>query len=315
MLSRRQLRSKCLQALYAYFQSDNTNIATGEKELIHSIDKVYDLYLYQLSLLMEVVAFADLKLQDAKQKRLPTPENLNPNTKFVDNKLIAKLKINRQLQQALAKNKISWTHEKEYVENLFQEIKKSPEYDLYINSGENSFDEDKNFIIKAFKKHIAESELVEQYFEEKSIYWSDDIELVDSMVVKTFKSFSESSDEFHPVLKLYNDEEEDKEYVLQLFRKAIIHSGEYEKIIAEKTQNWEVERIALMDILIMKMAICELLNFSSIPVKVTLNEYIDISKRFSTPKSKVFVNGILDKLIADFKAMNKIIKTGRGLLE
>ncbi len=315
MLSRRQLRSKCLQALYAYFQSDNTNIAIGEKELLHSIEKVYDLYLYQLSLLIEVVDYSDLKLQEAKQKRLPTADDLKPNTKFVDNQLLGKLKLNRQFQQALAKNKISWSNEQEYVRNLFLEIKKTPEYDTYMNSGENSFEEDKNFIIKTFKNHIAESELVDQFFEEKSIYWSDDIELIDSMVIKTLKSFTESSDEFHPILKLYNDEEEDKEYVLELFKKTIIHSKEYEKIIAEKTKNWEVERIALMDILIMKMAICELLNFQSIPVKVTLNEYIDISKRFSTPKSKVFVNGILDKLILDFKTQNKIIKTGRGLLE
>ncbi|MDQ3191580.1 MAG: transcription antitermination factor NusB [Bacteroidota bacterium] len=315
MLSRRQLRSKCLQALYAYFQSDNANIAIGEKELLHSIEKVYDLYLYQLTLLNEVVDYADLKLQEAKQKRLPTAADITPNTKFVDNKLLGKLKLNRQVQQALAKNKISWSNEQEYVRNLFQEIKKTPEYDTYMNSDESTFEEDKNFIIKTFKNHIAESELVDQFFEEKSIYWSDDIELIDSMVIKTFKSFTESSDEFHPILKLYNDEEEDKEYVLELFKKTIIHSKEYEKIIAEKTKNWEVERIALMDILIMKMAICELLNFQSIPVKVTLNEYIDISKRFSTPKSKVFVNGILDKLIADFKTNNKIIKTGRGLLE
>lgn len=315
MLSRRQLRSKCLQALYAYFQSNNTNIALGEKELLHSIEKVYDLYLYQLSLLIEVVHYADSKLQEAKQKRLPSPEDLSPNTKFVDNRLIGKLKINHQLQKELSKHRINWSNDIEFVRNLYQEIRNSQEYNDFMASSESSFDEDKQFIISIYKNHIAGSISFDQYFEEKSIYWSDDIELIDSMVLKTFKSFDEASDEYHPILNLYNDEAEDKEYVLQLFKKTIIHSAEYEKIIASKTKNWEVERIALMDILIMKMAICELLNFSSIPVKVTLNEYIDISKRFSTPKSKVFVNGILDKLIADFKEQDKIKKTGRGLLE
>ena len=315
MLSRRQLRSKCLQALYAYFQSNNTNIALGEKELLHSIEKVYDLYLYQLSLLIEVVNYADSKLQEAKQKRLPSPEDLSPNTKFVDNRLIGKLKINHQLQKELAKHRINWSNDIEFVRNLYQEIRNSQEYNDFMASSESSFDEDKQFIISVYKNHIAGSISLDQYFEEKSIYWSDDIELIDSMVIKTFKSFIEHSDEYHPILNLYNDEEEDKEYVLQLFRKTIINSAEYEQIIASKTKNWEVERIALMDILIMKMAICELLNFPSIPVKVTLNEYIDISKRFSTPKSKLFVNGILDKLIADFKEQDKIKKTGRGLLE
>jgi transcription antitermination protein NusB len=315
MLSRRQLRSKCLQALYAYSQSNNLSLAAGEKELLHSIDKVYDLYLYQLSLILEIVDFASVKMDEAKLKRLPKPEELNPNTKFIENQLIAKLKLNKQIHSELAKRKISWSSEIELAKKFFNEIKESAEYINYMNSGNNSFQEDKEIIRKIYKLFIAGSETMEQFFEEKSIYWVDDIELIDSMVLKTYKSFNESSDEDSPILKLYNDEEEDRQYVIDLFRNTLIHGDEYEAIISEKTKNWEVERIALMDIIIMKMAICELINFPSIPVKVTLNEFIDISKRFSTPKSKVFVNGVLDKIIIDLKTNGKIKKSGRGLLE
>jgi transcription antitermination protein NusB len=315
MLSRRQLRSKCLQALYAYSQSSNSSIAAGEKELLHSIDKVYDLYLYQLSLILEIADFAANRLEEAKLKKLPNPEDLNPNTKFIDNRFIGKLRINKQLHEGLAKRKLSWAGDNELIKRFFNLIKESADYINYMNSETSSFQEDKDLIIKIYKEFIINSEEFEQYFEEKSIYWLDDIELVDSMVIKTLKSFTATSDESHPLMNLYNDEEEDRKYVIGLFRKTLLNGEEYEKIVADKTKNWEVERIALMDILIMKMAICELLNFPSIPVKVTLNEFIDISKRFSTPKSKVFVNGILDKIIVDFKAKDKIKKTGRGLIE
>ncbi|MBA3900471.1 MAG: transcription antitermination factor NusB [Bacteroidetes bacterium] len=283
--------------------------------MIHSIDKVYDLYLSQLSLILEIVDLASLKIEEAKLKRLPKPEDLNPNIKFIENQFIGKLRINKQLHRELAARKISWAGEIEFVKQLFKEIKESADYINYMNSGTNSFQEDKDFILKVYKSHISGSEVFEQHFEEKSIYWVDDLELIDSMVLKTYKSITQSSDESHPLLKLYNDEEEDKQYVIDLFRKTLVHGDDYEKIIADKTKNWEVERIALMDIIIMKMAICELLNFPSIPVKVTLNEFIDISKRFSTPKSKVFVNGVLDKIIVDFKTNDKIKKSGRGLLE
>jgi transcription antitermination protein NusB len=315
MLSRRQLRSKCLQALYAYSQSQNTSMAAGEKELMHSITKIYELYLFLLIVIPEVSDLASKKIEERKQKILPKQEDLNPNTKFIGNELIAKLKQNRALNKALSNYKTNWSNDSDFIRKVYQEITSSHEYEKYMANPEKSFEQDKELIIGIYKKFIAGSEELEQLFEEKSIYWMNDIELVDSMVVKTFKSFTKESDEQHPILDLYNDEQEDKEFVIDLFRKSILNSDSYEEMISDKTQNWEIERIALMDVLIMKMAVCEILNFPSIPVKVTLNEYIEISKWYSTPKSKLFVNGILDKIIADLKAQNKIKKSGRGLME
>jgi transcription antitermination protein NusB len=290
-------------------------MAAGEKELLHSIEKIYELYLFLLLVLPEVTDLAAKKIEERKQKILPTKEDLNPNTKFINNQLIAKLKANRPLNYALSKQKVNWANDSDFIRKIYLEIKGTEEYEKYIANPERSFDEDKELIISLYKKLIAGSEELEQLFEEKSIYWMNDIELIDSMVVKTYKSFTENTNEDHPILKLYNDEEEDKEYVVNLFRKTILNEYEYENLISDKTQNWEIDRIALMDILIMKMAVCELLNFPSIPVKVTLNEYIEISKWYSTPKSKIFVNGILDKIIADLKGQDKIKKTGRGLME
>jgi transcription antitermination protein NusB len=315
MLSRRHLRSKCLQILYAYFRVDGNNLASGEKELLHSINKVYDLYIYRLSLIVEISEFAQRRMEEGKNKVLPKPEDLNPNIKFVENRLVKKLRENTALKSELNARKINWGQEHELVKKLFLEIRDTAEYSEYMNSGNSSFAEDKEFIVKIYKKYLAESESLEYFFEEKSIYWMDDPELINSMVVKTFKNFAEDSEQSLPLMNLYNDEKDDREFVVELFRKTIVNSQEYEQIISDKTKNWEVDRIALMDILIMKMAMCEILNFPSIPVKVTLNEYIDISKRFSTPKSKVFVNGILDKIIADLKTADKIKKTGRGLIE
>lgn len=315
MLSRRHLRSKALQALYAYFQSDNNNIAAGEKELTHSIDKVYDLYLFQLSLLPELVDYAVIKMEEAKLKRLPSPDDINPNMRFINNRVIEKLRINRNLRRALDTKKINWVSEQEFTKQIFSLIRETPEYVEYLNNPEDSFENDQLYISKLYKKYISEAEDLESYFEEKSIYWSDDWDLVSSTIIKTIKSFKESSDDFHPISPLYKDEEDDRDFVMNLFRKTIFNNQQFEDIIADKTKNWEVDRIALIDILILKMAMAEVINFPSIPVKVTLNEYIDISKRFSTPKSKTFVNGVLDKIIFDLKRDGKIQKTGRGLIE
>lgn len=315
MLSRRHLRVKVLQTLYAYFQSENSSVHAGEKELLHSIEKVYDLYLYQLSIFPELTHASSNILEERKKKRLPTREDINPNQRFVNNKAIAALTANSELTRVLEKRKINWVGQQELIRKVFFEIAGSPEYAAYMNAEEESFEADKNFLIKIFKYYIADSETLEHFYEEKSIYWLDDFELVNSMVLKTLKGITPENVSTFTLAGLYNDEEDDKAYMLELFRKTIENNKEYEALVSAKTQNWDVERIALMDILIMKMAVCEVFNFPSIPVKVTLNEYIDISKRYSTPKSSTFINGVLDKLVATFKTEGKIKKTGRGLLE
>lgn len=304
-----------MQALYGFFQSDTKDLARSERELFSGIDKVYDLYIYQLALLLELQHVVSIITEDAKEKHLPTEAERNPNLKFIENKFIKQLSENIHLKREMNNRKISWNNEFEMVKRIFNTIKVSEMYTQYMSAETSDYKSDRDFITAIFKEFIADFELVNHLYEEKSLHWGDDIYLVNPMVVKTIESFSESSAPDFELMPLYKDREEDMEFVKDLFRQTVIRNTENEKLIGDKTKNWEVERIALMDVLLMKMAITEVLHFSNIPVKVTLNEFIEISKMYSTPKSKIFINGILDKLIADFKRDNMLNKMGRGLME
>lgn len=304
-----------MQALYAFFQSDNRDLPRSERELFNGIDKIYDLYIYQLALLVELRHVAATLVEEARNKRLPTKEDLHPNLKFVENKFIHQLAENIHLKREMNNRKINWNNEFELVKKIFNTIKASDEYNKYMNVSDDSYKTHRNFVLEIFKEHIADFELLNHFYEEKNLYWGDDIYLVNPMIVKTIESFKEGAAPDFALLPLYKDKEEDEQFVKDLFRQTAIKDEETKKLIGEKTKNWEVERIAMMDVLLMQMAITEALCFSNIPVKVTLNEFIEISKIYSTPKSKVFINGILDKLIADFKAENRMKKTGRGLME
>lgn len=304
-----------MQALYAYFQGDNKEPDKSEKELMNNINKIYDLYVYLLLLIVELRDQAVKIIDDARNKRLPTASDLNPSMRFVDNAVIKQLAENKQLMREAANRKITWQTDDELVRKILTAIKAGDDYKAYTESPEQSYEADKQFMIAVYKNCIDEFELLEHYFEQKSIYWIDDMRLVSNGVVKTFEALSATSTPDSLLIPLYKDEEDDRRFVVELFRKTILHEKEAEKIIAEKTKNWEVERIAMMDILLMKMAITEILYFESIPVKVSLNEYIEISKLYSSSKSKLFINGILDKLLHDFKRDNKLVKSGRGLME
>jgi len=319
MLSRRQLRVKVLQSLYAFIQSDNDRLEVGEKKLFISIDKLYELCFWQLAILVEVVGFAKTRSEEAKLKHFPSENDLNPNTKFIDNLFIKKLINNREFQKQCDLYKINWSEETEMIRRLYVRIKDSNDYLDYMNSGESSFVEDSEFIIKAFKKHIIKSDSLRNFYEDQSIYWTDDYHNATSLVVKMINVITEDSDEYLKlprIIKTSGDvDDEDRTFTKLLFHKTILKSEYYEKLITEKAVNWEFDRIASMDILILKMALAELLEFPSIPIKVTLNEYIELAKYFSTPKSSTFVNGILDKLISELNKEKKIEKTGRGLME
>lgn len=304
-----------MQALYGFFQSDTKDLARSERELFSNIEKVYDLYIYQLAFLLELRHVANVAIEDAKEKHLPTKEELDPNRRFIENKFIQQLSENIHLQREMNNRRINWNNEFELVRKVYNTIRASEMYAEYMNTPDHDYKTDRNFIVKIFKEFIADYELVNHIYEEKNLHWGDDIYLVNPMVVKTIESFKEDADPDFHLMPLYKDREDDMEFVKDLFRQTAIRNEENEKLIGDKTKNWEVERIALMDVLLMKMAITEVLHFSNIPVKVTLNEFIEISKMYSTPKSKIFINGILDKLIADFKRDNKLNKMGRGLME
>lgn len=304
-----------MQALYAFFQSDNKDMAKGERELFVGIDKIYDLYIYQLAFLVELQHVANVLSEDAKNKKLPTSNDLNPNLKFIENKFITQLAENIHLKREMNNRKISWNNEFELVKKVFNNIKANEEYAKYMALTDNSYQTHADFAMEIFKENIADFELLNHFYEEKNLNWGDDIYLVNPMVVKTIESFHDNAQPDFALLPLYKDKEEDEQFIKDLFRQTILMEPETKKLIADKTKNWEVERIAMMDVLLMKMALTEILHFPSIPVKVTLNEFIEISKIYSTPKSKVFINGILDKLLLDLKTEGRLNKVGRGLME
>lgn len=314
MLSRRHLRIKVMQSLYGWFSAGFESVGSGEKELLLSINRFYELFLYQLQFLSEIRDVAEKQLEDSKQKHIPTKQDLNPNTRFIQNPFLVAISNNSVINDLYAKKKISWVGENEIVRRIFANIRSSEAYIKYISSEKNSFEEDKEIIVNIIKNHIVDFPPLMQFYEDRSIFWVDDIDIVNIILINVVKSCKDDTiDSSISGLEWFVDDE-DRAFATDLFRKTIMSSEKLEKRISEKTLNWEAERIAMMDFLLMKMALCELLEFPSIPVKVTLNEYIDLSKMYSTPKSSIFINGILDKLIADMKETNEIKKAGRGLM-
>lgn len=322
MLSRRHLRVKVLQALYAFFQSDGDDIAVGEKQLIKSTDKLYELYIYQLSFLIRLADFTRNRIEEAKKKYYPTEEDLHPNTRLVNNRFISQMEENKDFLRWRNKLKINWSDEEGLFNKLLHDLRNGQDYIEFINQESNTYRDDKELVALIVMNYLPEFELLRNYYEDQSIFWSDedyDISLI--MLVKTIKLFKENWGPDHHLPPLFKDDDEDDEvdedrqYMLKLFRYSILRSEENGKLIEEQAENWELERIAIMDIIIMKMALTELMIFPSIPIKVTINEYIEISKSYSSIKSKLFINGILDKLVVKLKNEGKIRKTGRGLME
>jgi transcription antitermination protein NusB len=313
MLNRRHLRIKVLQALYAFFQGDENDFRRTESELMKSVEKIYDLYLYFLLSFEELQGIAINRIEENKKKIRPTEEDLNPNRKFVDNKLIAQLINSKELKEISENRKINWVgaEEQEMFRKILLQIRESETFFTFMNNEQEGYEEDKSFLIALFKEEIANSPLLYHYLEESSIHWMDDIDLVCTMVIKTIKNFTEEEAVLMP---LYKDKDDEVHFIKELYRQTILMDKENEKLIDVLTKNWELDRIAKMDILLMKMALTEMQVFNNIPTKVTLNEYIEISKYYSTPKSNGFINGVLDKAIAQLTKDNKITKIGRGLM-
>ncbi len=314
MISRRIIRTKVLQILYAHVSSADKAISSSEKELHFSIQKTYDLYHLLLMLPVELCDYAEKMMEIRKQKNFPTKEELNPNMRFVSNRLISKLKNNKDLTSYIQKNKVNWVNTQEMVKRIYQVMTESDVYKNYLDSDVDDFQNDRRFFEDFFAEILLKNEFVFNEFEEQSIYWNDDLDFVVSMVIKTLKKFKEDSNVNDHLSSLYKDEE-DEEFTVDLFRKTLAKSDENRKTIEAYTKNWDVERVATMDILIMELALTELTEFPSVPVKVSLNEYIELAKYYSTQRSSIFINGVLDRITKDFKEQQKIVKAGRGLLE
>ncbi len=301
-----------MQSVYAMLHSYNDDIIKEEKFLKHSILKMYDLYVLNLQLLVEVQKLAAKKIALSKKKILATKEDLNPNNKFLNNKLINTIAESASIEGYVELNDLTnWEENDEYVKIIFEKLQNSDLYKKYLSTEEDSYKIDKAFVIDFFKEIIAPDDKLGEYFEDTMISWSDDIPFVNTWVVKTL---SKQKDNTIFVLgKLYKDKD-DEEFVSKMFKKTVLNNTEYESIIEEKTPNWETDRIADMDMILIKMAVSEFLNFHSIPTRVTINEYIEISKDYSTEKSSYFINGVLDKISKEFIESKRIVKIGRGLL-
>jgi len=313
MISRRLLRIKAMMALYAYNRREDGNLEQAEKELMFSINKTYDLYHLILLLVMEVADVAAEKIDQALQKRMPTPEDLNPKRRFIDNQVIAQLRRNKTFNSYISSKKLSWTNYSHIPRLMYSKMLLWKKYEGYMSSEEQGYSSDRKFIISLITELFATSEDLETNFEEQSIYWNDDTEYVTVMIEKTLKKFKAGSGEDAEIMPLFKNRE-DEEFVKLLFRKAVLHTDECKVLIDNNTTNWEVERIALMDIIVMQLAITEILEFPEIPVKVTLNEYIEIAKYYCTSKSSTFVNGILDNIVKEIREKGRFNKSGRGLV-
>jgi len=284
------------------------------KFLTQSIESMHDLFLLLLAILPEIRAKAEDYLKKSQQKHLATQEEKNPNAKFINNQLLQQLANNKVLTELLEQRKLNnWELDNEYIDILFKSMIGSDEYAQYMKTTSSSFDEDKEFVVTLFKSIIAPNDKLYDYIEDKKLTWIDDLPLVNTSILKLLRKTKHSSTDQHFLPNLYKDEE-DKSFGIDLFNKTILNSETFKEDISNKTKNWDSERIAAIDFVLLKMAVCEFQKFPSIPVKVTINEYLEIAKEYSTPKSSVFINGILDKLVGQFKDEGKLNKIGRGLM-
>ena len=313
MLNRRHIRVKVMQSVYAIIQSKDENIIKEKKFLIFSIARVYDLYVLMLSLLIEVRNLAEQHQEIAKKKHLATSDDINPNRKFVDNQFLQALKNNSSLRTYIKDRKLeNWKEDNEYVRLIWDAIKESTLYKEYISSsGETSYKDDLTFITAVYKTIIAPNEKLFDYFESQSLSWVDDIPFVNTWLLMNAKKITAST--VFSREKLYKDKD-DEEFAIDLLRETIAHHNEFINDIDKMTPNWDTDRIAEVDFILIKMALVEFIYFSSIPTRVTINEYIEIAKDYSTTKSSFFINGVLDKLLKEYTASGTIKKIGRGLL-
>lgn len=307
MINRVLLRIKIVQILYSYYKSDGKSLPLAEKELFHSIEKTYDLYYHLLQLSIEITRFAADKIETKRNKLRPTPEDLNPNTRFIDNAFVAQMSNNIQFNEYLQAHKLSWVNDSEIIKVLFEKIIDSEFYSEYMNAPATDYAADKDIWRKIFKKIILQSEELDDSIQDQNIYWTDDIEMVVSFIIKTIKRFDESKGDEQPLLPMFKDEE-DAEFARKLMRSVLTKGPKLREMIDVNTKNWELDRIAFMDIVIMEVALAELMDFPTIPVNVTLNEYIEIAKTYSTEKSGTFINGVLDNIVGQLKSENKLIK-------
>lgn len=309
MINRVLIRLKIIQIVYAYYQNGSKNLDSAEKELFFSLSKAYDLYNYLLMLMIALTEFAQKRIDASKAKLSPAKKAaaVESNMKFVSNKFIAQLDVNKQLVDFINNQKRTWANDQDFIKELFDKIVESDIYKEYMASSDESYEADRELWKKLYKSFVFSNEALDQVLEEQSLYWNDDKEIVDTFVLKTIKRFEEKNGANQELLPEFKDDD-DQEFARRLFRRTILNADYYRHLISENTKNWELDRIAFMDVILMQCALAEILSFPNIPVSVTLNEYVEIAKLYSTSKSGAFINGTLDGIVNQLKREGKLIK-------
>ena len=320
MLNRRFLRVKVLQGLYAYHQAQETNLSQAERQLLNDIDSLYELFIYQLSFWVEVKHFAEQRIEENKHKIFKTEEDLNPNLKFVNNRILNELENNKHFNRLVDTYKINWGNDRDdFIRNFYTRLQTYPEYQEYMNSNKSSFSDDKQLLLDIVDKYMAEDDSLYDYYADRKLCFNSDYQVGLYLVWKflhEMRADFNADTKMPPVYVTENREvNEDKDFAVQLFRKTILHRDEYRGWLEDTTSNWDYARLALMDKILIFMALTEFCEFHSIPVKVTINEYVEMAKFFSTAESSRFVNGILDKLSKQLAQNGKLVKTGLGLVD
>lgn len=312
MLNRRHIRIKVLQSVYALLISKSTNLDSALKFLYLNVNKLYELYILQLNLLVELQKFAKNRYEVSKKNRVSVIDSKLGYEHFIENKLIKKIATSTSLNEYIFNKDLkNWSDNSEYVQLIWNEILVSDEFKKYSENPTSDFQDDKQFILSIYKKIIAPNNKLFDFFESENIGWIDDIPFVNTVVVKDLGRLDEKNKLI--LADLYKNED-DRKFVKELFQKTALNHDDYDAVIDELTPNWEFDRIADLDLILMKMAITEFLKFPSIPTKVTINEYLEIAKDYSSDKSSFFINGVLDKMLKKYKKEEKIKKIGRGLL-
>lgn len=301
-----------MQAVYA-FDSANADLDTGEKMLIKSLDEVYNLYIHMLSLLLEVVEMERKSFDLKKEKRITTEEDLNPNRRFAENGAAIALESNKKFK-GLAE-KINWSVESDNIKKIWRTLQTDKKFKAYMSNPRHNYQQDVEILIYIFKNYVAINEVFLDLFEERNIHWYDDVQIVSINVVKTISALRPTHVEEDVILTpLFKNQKEDLKFVKDLYAKSVLQSTDSMQLIEKYTKNWDVDRIAKLDTVIMKIAITEFTSFPGIPVKVTMNEYLEIAKNYSTEKSRIFINGVLDKVLVDLKSADRLNKSGLGLI-
>ncbi|MCD8495383.1 MAG: transcription antitermination factor NusB [Bacteroides graminisolvens] len=307
MINRVLIRLKIIQLVYAYYQNGSKNLDSAEKELFFSLSKAYDLYNYLLMLMVALTNYAQKRVDAGKAKLAPTSEDLSPNMKFIENKFVAQLEVNKQLLEFISNQKKTWDNDQEFVKELYDKITASDLYKEYMASSDSSYEADRELWRKLYKSFVFNNDSLDQVLEDQSLYWNDDKEIVDTFVLKTIKRFEEGKGASQPLLPEFKDDE-DQEFARRLFRRTILNGDYYRHLISDNTRNWDLDRVAFMDVVIMQCALAEILSFPNIPISVSLNEYVEIAKLYSTAKSGSFINGTLDGIVNQLKKEGKLTK-------